>query len=36
MKLKSEKNRDGDEGLDAEAGAANVTPTDPFEEGCKQ
>ena len=33
MKLRSEKNLDGDEGWDAEAGAANVTPTDPFEEG---
>ena len=33
MKLRSEKNRVGDEWLDAETGAANVTPTDPFEEG---
>ena len=33
MKLKSEKKRDGDEERDAEAGAANVTPTDPYEEG---
>ena len=32
MKLRSEKNLDGDEGRDAEAGAANVTPTGPFEE----
>ena len=33
MKLGSEKNLDGDEGRNAEAGAANVTPTEPFEEG---
>ena len=33
MKLGSEKNLDGDEGRNAEAGASNVTPTDPFEEG---
>ena len=33
MKLRSEKSLDGDEGRNAEAGAANVTATDPFEEG---
>ena len=33
VKLRSEKNRDSDEEWDAEAGAANLTPTDPFEEG---
>ena len=33
MKPRSEKNWDDDEGRDAEAGAANVTSTDPFEEG---
>ena len=33
MKLRSEKNRDGGEERDTEAGAAKVTPTDPFEEG---
>ena len=33
MKLRKEKNRDGDEKRDAEARAANVTPIDPFEEG---
>ena len=33
MKLKSEKNLNGDEGRNAEAGAANVTPTESFEEG---
>ena len=33
MKLRSEKNRDGDEERDAESKAANVTPYDPFEEG---
>ena len=33
MKLRSEKNLDGDEGRNAQAGAANVTPTEPFEEG---
>ena len=33
MKLRSEKNRDGDEERDAEAGETNVTPSDPFEEG---
>ena len=33
MKLRSEKNRDGAEERETEAGAANVTPTDPFEEG---
>ena len=32
MKLRSEKNRDGVEEQDTEAGAAYVTPTDPFEE----
>ena len=31
MKLRSEKNRDGEEERDAEAGAANVMPTDPLE-----
>ena len=31
MKLRSEKNLNGDEGRNAEAGPA--TPTDPFEEG---
>ena len=30
MKLRSEKNWDGDEVRDAEAGAVNVTTTDPF------
>ena len=33
MKLRSEKNLDGDDGRNVEAGAANVTPTEPFEEG---
>ena len=33
MKLRSEKNRDGDEERDADGGAANLTPTDHFEEG---
>ena len=33
MKLRSEKNLNGEEGQNAEAGAANMTPTDPFEEG---
>ena len=33
MKLRSEKNRDGDDEEDAKAGAANVKTTDPFEEG---
>ena len=33
MKLRSEKNLGGDEGRNAEAWAANVTPTDPFEKG---
>ena len=33
MKLRSEKNRDGDEERDAEAGAAKLTPTDPYEKG---
>ena len=33
MKLRSEKNLDGAEGRNTEAGAANVTPTEPFEEG---
>ena len=33
MKLRSERNIDGDEGRNAEAGAAKVTPTDAFEEG---
>ena len=33
MQLRSEKNLDGDEGRNAEAGVANVTATDPFEEG---
>ena len=33
MKRRSGKNREGDEERDAEAGAANVTPTNPFEEG---
>ena len=32
MKLRIEKNRDGDEERDADARAANVTPNDPFEE----
>ena len=32
MKLRSEKNRDGDDERDAEAGAANVKTTDPFKE----
>ena len=31
--MRSEKHRDGEEGRDVEAGAANVTPHDPFEEG---
>ena len=30
--LRKDKNRDGDEERDIEAGAANVMPTDPFEE----
>ena len=33
MKLGSEKNLNGDAGWNAEAGAANVTPTEPFEVG---
>ena len=33
MKLRSEKNLDSDEGLKTEAGAAILSPTDPFEEG---
>ena len=33
MKLRSERNIDGDEGRNTKAGAANVTPTDAFEEG---
>ena len=33
MKLRSEKNLGGDEGRDAEAGAVNVAPTDPFDQG---
>ena len=33
MKVRSAKNRDDDGELDPEARAANVTPTDPFEEG---
>ena len=33
MKLRSEKNRDGDEERDADGGAINLTPTDHFEEG---
>ena len=33
MKLRSEKNFNGDEGRSAEAGPASETPTDPFEEG---
>ena len=33
MKLRSEKNRDGVEERETEAGAANLTPTDSFEEG---
>ena len=32
MKLRSEKNLNGDEGRSAEAGPASDTPTDPFEE----
>ena len=32
MKLRSENNLDGDEWRNAGAGAASVTPTDPFEE----
>ena len=32
-KVRSEKNRDGVDERDTEAGAANVTPTDPFQEG---
>ena len=36
MKLRSEKIPDGEEARNAEAGAANVTPTDPFEEGEKR
>ena len=35
MNLRSEKNRDGDEERDAEPRAANVTPTDPFDEGSR-
>ena len=33
MKLRSEENLDSDEGLKTEAGAANLSPIDPFEEG---
>ena len=33
LKLRSEKNRDGVEERDTEAGAANVMPTDSFEKG---
>ena len=33
MKLRSEKNLNCDAGRNDEAGAANVTPTEPFEEG---
>ena len=33
MKRRSEKNLDGDEGRKIEVREANVTPTDPFEEG---
>ena len=33
MKLRSEKNLDGEKGRNAEAGAANVTPLDSFDEG---
>ena len=33
MKLKSEKNVNGDEGQNAEAGDPNVKPTEPFKEG---
>ena len=33
MKLRSKKNLNGDEGRNAEAGAANVTPTEPLGEG---
>ena len=33
MKLRSEKNLDGGEGRNAEAGAMKMTPTEPFEEG---
>ena len=32
-KLRSDKNLDGDEGRNAEAGLANITPMEPFEEG---
>ena len=33
MKLRSEKNLNGDEGRIAETGPASETPTDPFDEG---
>ena len=33
MKLRIEKNLDGDEGRNAEAGAANVTQTESFGKG---
>ena len=33
MKLRREKNLNGDEGRSAEAGPAIETPTDPFEKG---
>ena len=33
MKLRSKKNLDWEKGRNAEAGAANMTPTDSFEEG---
>ena len=36
MKLRSEKNLDGDDERNAEAGAANVTPTESFEHGRKR
>ena len=31
--MRTKKNLDGEEGRNAEAGAANMTPTDPLEEG---
>ena len=36
MKLRSKKSRDADDDRDDEAGAANVTPTDLYEEGSKR
>ena len=33
MKLRNDKNLNGDEGRSAEAGPASETTTDPFEEG---